>query len=311
MLAWPGDRFEVKPLSAFVPSGLMSNGTFAMHARSLFVRDIAAFQQTGGKPMVRFDYHVPHERSGYRIRSFGQSATVAYRGSFWADPQTLDVLRLEVHVDSIPVRLQMSKADTVIEYQRITIGAAEALLPKTAELTVTRRGGRQERNRISFSGCRQYGSESLITYGASNDTKLPAKLDVIADIPGVKLPPGLRLSLILETSLDAQQTAIGTSLEATVTNDVVDGDRVLIPRGAKVSGRVRQLRKIGKPVREIEIGLEFTQARWSGGQAQLAIGLQVDDGEPERIGILYVSGPEFRLSAGLQMGWKTLDAAAR
>src|ERR1051325_1846688 len=260
MLAWPGDRFEVKPLSAFVPSGLMSNGAFVMHARSLFVRDAASFRRAGGgRKLVRFDYRVTRERRGYRIRAFGQSAIVPYHGSFWADPQNLDVLRLEVYADSIPPNLQMSRAETVIEYQRIKIGSTEALLPKTAELTVTRGSRAQERNRITFTNCRQYGSESMITYAAPQEPPEPIVAGAThADVPPISVPAGLRIALILETPIEAAQAVIGTAVEAATASDVVESGRVVIPKDAKISGRVRQIRKIGKPLRAIEVGVEFT-----------------------------------------------------
>src|SRR5690349_21861401 len=58
LLAWPGVQFEPKPLSTFVPSGLMSNGAFVMHARGLFLADRASFRYAGRKRLVRYDYRV-------------------------------------------------------------------------------------------------------------------------------------------------------------------------------------------------------------------------------------------------------------
>ena len=287
LLAWPGGEFESKPLSAFVPSGLMSNGAFVTHIRHLFLSDRASFRFVSAAPLVRFDYRVPRGQSGYRIRAFSHAAIVGYHGSFWADPATGDVLRLEVYTDSIPKDLGMSKAETTIEYQRIRIGASEALLPRTAELTITRLNRRQERNRIVFSGCRQYASESVITYGGKPEqAPLP-------EIPSVTAPAGLRLELALAAPLDAAHSAIGAPVEAAAAEDAGG----VIPKSAAVRGRVRSLRKIGRPVHTIEVGLEFTEARWSTGRAALHLA--------PRIAVVYAAAPDFRLPAGLHIAART------
>jgi hypothetical protein len=88
---------------------------------------------------------------------------------------------------------------------------------------------------------------------------------------------------------------------------VTDGDRVVIPGGAKVTGRVRQIRRLGRPLRAIEVGVEFTEAEWSTGKAQLALAIE-EQGimQPSRVGKLYVEAPDFNLPAGLRMTWSTL-----
>jgi len=39
------------------------------------------------------------------------------------------------------------------------------LLPQSAELVVMKLDGREMRNRIEFSRCREYGSESTVRFG--------------------------------------------------------------------------------------------------------------------------------------------------
>jgi hypothetical protein len=329
LLAWPGGRFEAKPLSAFATSGLMSNGAFAMHARSIFFGGRATFtyvgaRRAGGPKLVRYDFKVPQALSGYRVKSGPKAAVVGYHGSLFADPETLDVARLEVYTDSIPQEIPMAKADMTIEYQPVRIGSTQALLPKAAELSVLRRGTRNlERNRITFSGCRQYGSESVISY-ASPQALPPAAADKPEDrdVVDLQLPAGLLLPVRLETALDSTQTAVGTPVLALVDEDVTDGGRLLIPKGARLSGRVRSLARVGPPMRAFEIGLEFSQAEWPGARAHFTAGLEeveaasgaqltlsafVEDSvEPSAIGIFYMKGTEFKLGAGLKMVWRVL-----
>ena len=304
LLARPGGRFEAKPLSAFAESGLMSNGAFSMHARSIFFGNRASFtyvrdRSPGRSKLVRYNFKVPQALSAFRVKSGSRTAVVGYHGSLFADPETLDVARLELYTDSIPHEIPMAKADMAIEYQPVRIGPAEALLPRLAEVTVLRREtGWRQLNRITFSGCRQYGSESVISFeGMAN----------------VALPAGLLFPVRLETPLDSDRTAVGTPVVARVAEDVTDSGRLLIPKGAKVSGSVRTLARVGPAMQAFEIGLEFSKAEWPGAQAQFVAGLEELDApsgaqamKPLPGGIIYVNGTEFKLPMGLKMIWRIL-----
>jgi hypothetical protein len=94
-------------------------------------------------------------------------AVVGLRGTFWVDPQTLDLVRLEEHAVDLPPNLLMLDISTSIEYARVRIGASDALLPRSAETVVTGISGSQKKNAIEFTGCREYRSESTIHFGGS------------------------------------------------------------------------------------------------------------------------------------------------
>ena len=221
----------------------------------------------------------------------------------------------------------MEHADMAIEYQRVRIGAADALLPKSSEVTTTlRRTKTRQRNRITFSGCRQYGSESVISFLAPEEKPPAAEGATPArDGPDVVLPARARLVLRLAAALDSAKTPVGTQIQATLDEDVTDGVRVLMPKGARVSGRVRTLTRAARTGPACEIGLEFTRAEWDGGRAHFAAGLEevepdsgaqltlssfVDDTlEPSPIGTFYVRGKAFTLKPGFRMVWTVLPAA--
>jgi hypothetical protein len=171
MFAWPGKEFDQANPSAFTNGGVMANGLFSLHARALFISNEAMFRYAGeeevdGRKLVRYDYNVPLMRSGYKIMVPPQSATVGYHGSFWADAQTLDVDRFRVVAENIPPVLGLLDAGVDIEFQDAIIGSTDALLPKRADLTLTGFDGGQRRNVITFSRCRQYGSDSVVSFGA-------------------------------------------------------------------------------------------------------------------------------------------------
>jgi hypothetical protein len=284
LLAWPGGQFEAKPLSAFATSGLMTNGAFAMHARGLFFGDHAAWKYAGereeeGRKLVRFDFKVSRAESGYRVKSGAASAVIPFHGFILADPESLDAVRIEIFSDSIAREIGMERADMVIEYQRAQIGVTDALLPKMAEVTTVLRGSKtRQRNRIAFSGCRQYGSESVISFH-----------DVAAGAE-ITLPARTRIVLRLTAALDFANIRQGTPIQAVVDEDVTDGARLLMPKGARVWGTVR-----GTP--PALPGLEFTRAEWDGGQAQFAAALEKTDP---------ITSAKATLPAGFRMIWTIL-----
>jgi hypothetical protein len=171
LFARPGRQFDETNPSAFTARGLMANGIFSLHSRALFISDRATFtfageEEVGGRKFVRYDFHVPYLFSGYKISIPGRSAVVAYHGSVWSDPQSLDAFHFRVVAENIPPVLGVMDAGLDIEYQTVQIGASDALLPKRAELLLTEFSGRKLRNIIAFTACRQNGSESVISFDA-------------------------------------------------------------------------------------------------------------------------------------------------
>ena len=170
LLALPGARrFEDKSLASFISSGAISNGMFAVHAHNLFVVDSTAFEYRGeehldGRVAIRYDYRIAQFLSAYKIDILGVSAAVATKGSFWFDPVSLDLLRMDVSGDEMPVKLGLAEFTVRTGYARQHIGNSEALLPQQAEMVLTHFSGEADRNIISFSACREYGSESTINF---------------------------------------------------------------------------------------------------------------------------------------------------
>src|ERR1700736_5530437 len=114
LFSWPGaGKFEERGIGEIVgPGAAIGNGSFALHARSVFLSRPPKFTPVGdtilnGQHTVRYDYRVPQMLSGFQIRVGDHQALVEYHGSFWVDAETLDLIRLEVHVDDIPPDLDL------------------------------------------------------------------------------------------------------------------------------------------------------------------------------------------------------------
>jgi hypothetical protein len=172
LFARPGKKFDETNPSAFAKGGFMANGLFALHSKALFIDDTARFTYAGedeidGRKLVRYDYQVAQQVSGYRIVVPGRQAVVGYHGSFWSDPQTLDTLHFRLIAEDIPVAIGVTDAGVDIDYQNVKIRRAEALLPKRADMIATGSSGIRLRNVTTFSNCKHYGSESVLTFDSA------------------------------------------------------------------------------------------------------------------------------------------------
>jgi len=172
LFARPGaGSFEDRDVTSIVTGGAIGSGMFASIARNLFVAGKGNLKYRGkqnlaGRASVRYDFRLKQAESGFTIQVANYSETVAAKGSFWFDPVTLDLLRLEVFGDGIPDSLRLDEAAIRNTYARTHIGDSDALLPNRSETTMTYFSGVANRNVIEFSGCREYRSESTIHFDA-------------------------------------------------------------------------------------------------------------------------------------------------
>ncbi len=278
LFSWPGSaRFEDRELKDLVGGGAIGNGTFALHARSVFLSSAPTYTYVGrrerdGRQTERFDYRVPQLTSGYKIRVGPREAFVGYHGSFWVDATSLDLIRLEVHADDIPPHLGLDSAGDWIEYERARIGDGEFLLPRASELTMTDLAGNESRNRTLFASCRQYSGESVLSFAE------PVEASATPEPPALvrfELPAGLGLELELETSIDLRRAAVGDPVVAVVRGDAKLKGSVVVPRGARVSGRLARLEKWpGRSRDSYAVRLRFHTLEFDNRQARFLASLE-------------------------------------
>jgi hypothetical protein len=320
LFARPGEHnFAKREPAELASGGMMGDGVFVLFAHNIFVANVATYKYRGeetleGRPVVRFDYEVPQFLSGFRFTSTYGSAILGYHGSFWADPVSLDPVRLDVIADSIPPELRISGSADRIDFARVRIGEENVLLPQSAAMTVWQDRQGASRNQIAFTHCREYGVQSVIKF---DDSSEPSGL---LDSQYVDLPPGVQLSLMLETPIDAATSQIGDLISARVEMDAMHKKVLAVPKDAIVSGRLRRMEvhKEGWPY--VLAGLEFTLIEFNGKQSRFFAELEKltlppgADG-PKRVamrdlpgvGMVSATGNNLRLPKGTRMVWKTIS----
>ncbi len=270
LYGWPGDKTIAEPdITNLVTDGAIGNGSYALFAKSIFLTGAATFveraeENAAGVRCYRFDYRVPLERSGYRLRVGTREALVGYHGSVWLDDKTLDLMRLGVVADNIPEELLLQSSEQSVEYGRAKIGGSEFLLPRTAEMSLTGVTGSVNLNRTRFNACRQYTGESVVSFGdpPPQDTLAPAAPTPVAE---VKLPEQFEADVALETLID-EHSAVGDTVHLKLLNRVKVHGKTVLPKAATLLARITRMHHDG---RAWHVGFTFTDAEFAGGHADL------------------------------------------
>jgi hypothetical protein len=263
LFAWPGSKkFEDTELSRMVSGGAIGNGNFALHARAVFMSNGPVFTFRGadtvdGRRAVRFDFSVSLLNSGYHIRVNDREAIVAYHGSFWADPETADAIRLLVVADDLPPTLGLSRATDRMDYARIAIGGSDFLLPAASELTMIDLNRNENRNRTRFTSCRQYMGESVLSF-AEPQPEETAAAPTAAESRPEELPGGLAADVRLATEIDSDKAMVGDPVEAVLEHPIKHKHQVLMPQGTTLAGRIVRFERRRD---DSLLDIEFTEAK--------------------------------------------------
>jgi hypothetical protein len=334
LFSWPGaGNFEDKEISEIVSGGAIGNGSFALHAKSIFQSRSARITFVGevtrnNRRQLQWDYEVPQLQSGYTLRIGSREAIVGYHGSFWADPVTLDLLRLEVEADNIPPELHMARAADSVDYMRAEIGGESFLLPESSELKMVDEGNSESVNQTRFTRCRQYTGESVLVFSdPPPDAGTPAAIT-----RAIEVPDGLSLQLRLDTPIASETSAVGDPITAILQKDVKKSGILVAPKGALVHGRITTLRHQSGDRGYFIVGLEFFEIQFPGAKGPLraeldqivSVGGSISSSSPTRFGsrtrataglaeaklnlpgsVFFVRGDKFTLARGLYMFWRT------
>jgi hypothetical protein len=319
MFAWPGSKeFEDASLRTFVPTGMFGNGYFGMYADAIFRGTHTELKfrgesQLDQRTVLRYDFRVPAV-SGTEIHTMDVTATVGYRGTLYADAGTLDVLKLEVAAENMPVRLGLRKATGTAEYARVRIGENEVLLPTAGESVMLTWMGDASRNRMRFSECREFTGTSTVAFG---DTPRDAAEAARAAKKELQLPRGLSVALRLVDENNTDEMAIGDPVHAVLDEDLKAGGKLLFAKGTAVSGRVVQLMHVGNYT---VVGLTFLEAESETAHAALeltfqrATGTELNPQSPrwERLtprtphaGLIGLKPRYVHLGRGIVLYWRT------
>jgi hypothetical protein len=270
LFASPGDRkfSEGHPIS-YAGAGALGDGYFGLYLKSILVDSAASHEYQGeeeiaGRRLARYNYRLPLMWSGQIIHTPEGSGKVGLHGAYWADPQTYDVIRLELNADDFPATLPVTELVTSINYARIGVGAnVVALLPESAEVRMAKFSGEISHSRIEFTHCRVFGAQTTIDFGAPESAEQTRFGVASIDDTLRPLPAGLQIAVKLRSKISADM-AVGVLIDGAVAANVPAKGAVVIAAGSVVRGRIRRLERYTEPFPYFVVALEFTEVELQG-----------------------------------------------
>ena len=250
LYSWPGSgRFGQNELWEMVPmDGVIGTGSFASHAHNLFVAEGPRFLDGARSAgLARYPFDVAQQESAYRIRS-GRSgwASTGYHGSVLVDPDTAQVVKMDIVADEIPAELKLVEIHTILEYGPVTIGAHQYRLPVQASDIWIRSKGTELRNDSRFSSCREFVAESKLSF--DDPSADPAQAPLV-------LPPGVEFQIEIVTPVDSQSAKAGDAIEAVLLTPIrQSATELLFESKARIDGRILRVQKLALTT---EVELQF------------------------------------------------------
>jgi len=335
LYSWPGSKsFEDRTLAEMVRSGFISDGDFASMAKNVFLHRNSTIsfigqQAEGGRTLLRYKFEISPMQSGWQIRLGGASGVVGAKGWFEADSTTYDLVRFQFEAVDLPPFSPEKGFEERAEYGRVRLGEADVLLPLSVDLKSEAFSGTRRWNHATFTACREYGAKTTISFNEEGSPAPAAAIPVTAKAEAVvSVPPGLEVSLRLDSEIDSARSAVGDEITAVVAKTVRIEKEVILQKGAVVKGVIRRFdRHVGnRPY--CAVGLEFTEALSDGksflffgkmdgisrfaGLHQRVIGFDTPaDRASPGVGLFYVEGESFTIPQGVQFTWITEPVQTR
>ena len=261
--AWPGGSpLDLYERQEILGRGLTKTGDFAGFVSAIFGTDAATYtlvgeQATGGRRAIRYDYRVPKESSRYTITQNGVTVTVGFHGSFWVDPETLDLTRVELDADNIPPAFKRTSVKIAIDYGLVAVGTGSFLLPQLTDARTVTDRKLENRTTTRFSECRQFLAESSISFEEKSVEQAAKQNDARA-----ALVPGTILEAALAAPILREKAATGDLVQAEVRKEVKTKEGVVVPQGAIVEGRIVLLETRGPSAQPTDVlAVRFTKLR--------------------------------------------------
>jgi hypothetical protein len=209
---------------------------------------------------------------------------------------TGDLARLVVETDQLPPQARLCRARATIDYQYMLIGHGAFLIPRQSQLETLSPDGGETSSVTAFSNCHEYTAESTVSF----DGQEPAGQERTSPQTTALLPPGLTLTLALLSPVDTNIAAAGDPVSARLTNAVhaPNSDRILVPAGAIVHGRILQMRHQYSSSQFL-VSIRFDTIETNGGVSPLSIRLarQLQSTNARTQSGLRQRSPEFALPA--------------
>ena len=269
LFAWPGGRaFNAQDPGDLLAGGMSGSGDFASFRIDIFTNpDVAIhYQGTCGESCARFIYEVPPAASHYVLRTHSDAVTIAYHGTLDVSSPAGDLLKLTVIAAAVEKALpEVCAVRSEINYSRANTG--EFMLPADTEKDLILRDGSYFANTTAYKGCRQYSSQSSVSF--EDETQAPRG----AESAKASSPPAFEtvLQLRLISKIDPGSSFAGDAIEEALTKAVRDVSGGRIPVGTVFRGHLAEMARRIFPRAETVVAIRLDSVVLGGKEVPITL----------------------------------------
>jgi hypothetical protein len=250
LLSWAGaKKFEEGTIDRIVREGPMGTGAFGSYLDVIFNHDVRTFVPQGetvvnGRRAKVYSFRVAASDSHYRMKlKDGNSWHMsAYLGEVLVDAETAEPLRLTLRTLELPLTTGMCQAVSTLDFSRVPMGGRDLVMASNATQRFIYPDGSETENTTRFSSCREYVGESSVKFFPEATAYRSDESKDVAPVAVDRIPSWIRFKMELTTPIDSDTAAHGDPFTGRLAEPLLDGKRVLAPRGARVEGRVSLLK---------------------------------------------------------------------
>jgi hypothetical protein len=229
--SWTGTAPYEHGVEDILQSGPIGAGVLAVHLLDIFSNPSVRFRLIGERlDTLEYGFRVPVEASRLVVGAHTQWLPTGYGGFIHIDKDSLDVRRFTFETDELPPETSMCEESTTLEFPGQQAASSNWFVPSKSRSHDVMRDTTETDRVVTFSDCRE----------ASGDPPPMART-------GAPVPRDLKVSLVFNAPIDTDVAAAGDPISATVTEPVMTGLRMVLRRGATVTGRIVRMRRQWDP----------------------------------------------------------------
>lgn len=323
LFSWVGaSNFDDKGIEHLVRDGPMGTGAYGAFLNLVFLEDAKKFMfernlVSGGRNLLEYSFRASRFDSHYRVKLDKSWVYTAYSGTFQVDPNTEEVVRMNLQEDDLPEAVNYCTTLTSLNFRTAEIGNIKFVLAARAVQRFVYGNGQEIENTTTFGNCREYLGESKVTFAEDPE---PAQASTKRGTPEklASVPAGLRFVLALASAIETDTAAAGDPFAGKLTEPLLDGQhKVLAQTGSLVEGHLLRVQSFQFPRKEVIIIFKPETVEINGAKVPL---LAVRDfpatgrrkiilpraGE-EHFGVFLVAGQHIALKKGFRSEWRTVE----
>jgi hypothetical protein len=247
--SWVGaSKFEDADISQVVHQGPIATGEFGALLKILFRRDAETFHfekslAAGGRNLLEYSFSVPEDDSGYVVKAGDGWVHTAFHGTFQADPETDEVVRVTVETAPLPPATGACQTSTTMDLGLVAIGDGRFLLPKEGRQRFVGMTGSETENTTTFANCREFRGESTLSFSQKPDPAAGAVPK--SGAPPARVPAGLPFTFELTTPIATATAAGGDPFSGRLVGALRDKKgEVVAPARSPVEGRLLRVEMV-------------------------------------------------------------------